>query len=462
MLKELLAFVHRLRDAGVPVSMVEALDAAKALGALDLSRRSEFKAALAATLVKRAEHRRAFETLFDVYFAERAAGTPEPGALPASVTDRLASEPPDPPAGDLLEALLDALRRNDQATLRALAALAVQQFGGIEADRAASAGYYLYRVLRQLDLSNLLRRTLQDERDATDDRGALAGRLARDEQARRIEDFRRMIAGAIQERLVHLKGARETAALYQPTVAEDIDFLAASPAQLREMRLAVQPLARKLAARVAQRRRLRRRGRLDVRRTVRRSLSAGGVPLDPAFRRRKAARPDLYLLCDISGSVAEFARFTITLLHALSEEFSKIRSFVFVDDIDEVTGMLLSRSARLDAAHFLASANVVAAEGHSDYGNVFAGFWARYARGALGPRSTVIITGDARNNYRDAGLAGLRAIAERARRVYWLNPEPRTQWNTTDSIIAMYAPYCDGVFEARNLRQLGGFVRSVV
>jgi hypothetical protein len=463
MLKELLEFVHRLREAGVPISMVETLDAARALGALDLSRRSELKAALAATLVKRAEHQRAFDALFDVYFAgRRAAATGHAPESLASATAHPASLAlADPPSTDLLQALLTALRRNDTEALRGLAAVAVQQFAGIEADRAASARYYLHRVLRRLDLSNLLRRTLQDERDATDDRGWFVGRLARDEHGRRLEDFRRLIAAAIQERLLHQKGPRETAVLYQPTLGEDVDFLTASPAQLREMRLAVQPLAHKLAARVAPRRRLRRRGRLDVRRTVRRSMSAGGVPLDPAFRRRKASRPDLYLLCDISGSVAEFARFTVMLLHAMNDEFAKIRSFVFVDDVDEVTSRLLDRATTIEAAHLLAAAEAVG-EGHSDYGSVFARFWTRYAQAALGPRSTLIITGDARNNYRDPGLASLRAIAGRARRTYWLNPEPRAQWNTTDSIIGAYAPHCDGVFEARNLRQLGAFVRAIV
>jgi uncharacterized protein with von Willebrand factor type A (vWA) domain len=145
----------------------------------------------------------------------------------------------------------------------------------------------------------------------------------------------------------------------------------------------------------------------------------------------------------------------------MNEEFSRIRSFAFVDGIDEVTKVFDDRSIQLDARHLLARAAVVWADGHSDYGHVFERFWNVYGLGALGPRTTVIITGDARNNYRDPGLAALRAIQECARKVYWLNPEPRPEWNTTDSIMAAYAPYCDGVFEARNLRQLADFVRAI-
>ena len=172
--------------------------------------------------------------------------------------------------------------------------------------------------------------------------------------------------------------------------------------------------------------------------------------------------PRLYLLCDLSGSVAEFARFTTSFLYAMNEEFSRIRSFAFVDGVDEVTGVLDDRSAVLDAPRLLARANVVWADGHSDYGTVFERFWARYGRPGLGPKTTVIITGDGRNNYRAPGVEALRAMKERARKVYWLNPEPRRQWNTTDSIMATYAPHCDGVFEARNLRQLAAFVHAIL
>jgi uncharacterized protein with von Willebrand factor type A (vWA) domain len=461
MLTELLAFVHRLRDAGLGVSMVEALDATRALGAIDLARRPELKAALAATLVKRAEHRTAFDTLFDLHFPLRRAASVAPVSRPAPAPRSDESGEAEPASGDLLAALADALRRDDRDALRALADLAVEQFGGIAPDRPASPRYYLYRVFRRLDLSNLLRRTVQDDRDAGGARGPLGDRLAHEEQARRLEAFRQLIGESVRERLLLLGGPREASALYGPALIEDVDFLSASPDELRQMRRAVEPLARKLAARVARRRRRRREGRLDVRRTVRRSLSAGGVPLDPAFRRRRASRPDVYLLCDISGSVAEFARFTITLMSALGDAFSRLRAFAFVDEVDEVTAILARRPGALAVTHLLATADVVGPAGHSDYGAVFDRFLTRYA-GALGPRATLIITGDARNNYRAPGLASLRAIADRARRVYWLNPEPRERWGTTDSIIAAYASCCDAVHEARNLRQLAAFVRDVV
>jgi prepilin-type processing-associated H-X9-DG protein len=468
MLTALIEFIQRLRDAAIPVSMVETLDAVEALKHVDLSNREQFQTTLGATLVKRAEHRAAFAALFDVSFAPRRAGPSPSGGAAGPLATAALTDPTDiassgGASGELLAALLDALRRNDEGALRALAALAVEQFGGINAQRvgSTSASYYLYRVLRQLDLSNLLQRAIHDQGQETDDTTPFDQRLLRDEQRRRIEEFRRLITEEIRQRLVDLKGPRAAAEAYRHVPIEDVDVLGATPTQLREMRDAIRPLAQKLAARIAHRRRARRHGRLDARKTIRRSLSAGGVPLEPAFRYPKVSRPDLYLLCDVSGSVAEFARFTMSFLHAMNEEFSRIRSFAFVDGIDEVTAVFEDRDTPLDAPHLLARANVVWADGHSDYGHVFERFWTIYGQAGLGPRTTVIITGDGRNNYRAPGIEALRAIKEPARKVYWLNPDPRRLWDTADSIIAAYAPHCDGVFEVRNLRQLADFVRGI-
>ena len=454
MLNALIDFIHRLRDTAIPISMVEAVDATEALRHVDLGSRAELRAALKTVLVKRAEHAASFAALFDVYFAARRADAPRSGGGPPDVADPTAAD-------DLLQALHDALRRNDEGALRAMATRVVQHFAGIDAQRAGSQQYYLYRVLRQLDLSNLLQRLIHEAGESGGDTTRLDDRLVGDEQRHRIEAFRRRLADEIRARLLDVKGAAAAADVSVRTPIEDVDFLGATPGELRDMRQAIRPLARKLAARIARRRRLRRHGRLDARRTIRRSLSAGGVPLEPAFRYPKASKADLYLLCDVSGSVAEFAHFTLSLLYAMNEEFSRIRSFAFVDGIDEVTKLFDDRSVQLDARHLLARANLVWADGHSDYGHVFGRFWNVYGARTLGPRTTVIITGDARSNYRAPGLEALRAIQACARKVYWLNPEPRREWNTTDSIIASYAPCCDGVFEVRNLRQLADFVRAI-
>jgi uncharacterized protein len=211
---------------------------------------------------------------------------------------------------------------------------------------------------------------------------------------------------------------------------------------------------------MAKRRRRRRRGRLDVRRTLRRSLTYGGVPLHPAFRARRASKPDLYVLADVSGSVIELAKFTLSLLHAMDQEFSKLRSFAFVDGIDVVSKMLHGAGDVLDLQRLFTRAKVVWADGHSNYGDVFATFEDRYGAGRSG-RSPLLIMGAARNNYRDPGLEVLRRLAGRARHLYWLNPEPQEEWNTTDSVISTDALHCDQVFEVRDLRQLVACVDEI-
>jgi uncharacterized protein with von Willebrand factor type A (vWA) domain len=462
----LLEFFHRLRGAGVPVSMVEVLDAFACFAHVDLADRGQLRAALAATLVKRPQDVHAFEVLFDVCFPltserpldasppGRAANGGPAGAADAAVdTGRDADTAAEAPSDELLRQLLEALRQDDDGALRALASLAVDRFGGLEAQPDASERYYMYRILRQLELYRLIQAALA---------GPDADGSERQELSRRIDEFRRLLAQQIRHRLSARIGAGQAAELYRERRLEDVDFVDANASQLRELRQAVAPLARKLAWRAAQRRRRKRRGRLDVRRTVRHSLSYGGVPLDPAFRAPHASKPDLYVLADVSGSVVEFAKFTLSLLQAMSQEFAKIRSFAFVDGVDEVTTLLSEGGGGfMDLRGAFARARVVWADGHSDHGNVFARFAELYGPD-LDARSTLIIMGDARNNYREPGLAELRSLRERVRRVYWLNPEPCQQWDTTDSLMRLYRTCCDQVFEVRNLRQLSDCVDEIV
>jgi uncharacterized protein with von Willebrand factor type A (vWA) domain len=449
--------------------MVETLDAVGSLRHIELVDRSQFRASLATTLVKRVEHRVVFDSLFDIYFALQhdlvavqttldRPGQPE-GETPTPPD--LEGGPQQEASTDFLELLIRALRSGEPGIMQTLAQVAVEQFAGIMQGRTASERYYLYRVLRQLELSELLRQAILEERQDADVRSPFLDRLIRDEQTRRVEEFRKMIAQEIRRRLVELRGAEHAAEAFHDRPIEDVDFLTASPMELRQMREAIRPLTQKLAARIARRRRIRRRGRLDIRKTMRRALQAGGVPLDPSFRLPKASKPGLDVLCDISGSVSEFARFTMSFLYALKEEFSRIRLFAFVDGIDDVTEVMREGSHELAPRNLLYRRNVILGDGHSDYGSVFRRFWQVYGHADLDPRTTVIITGDARNNYRDPGLQALGEISERAKTVYWLNPEPRAEWNVGDSIMDTYVPRCAGVFQVRNLRQLSEFVYQI-
>ena len=195
---------------------------------------------------------------------------------------------------------------------------------------------------------------------------------------------------------------------------------------------------------------------------MRHSLSYGGVPAEPKFKYPRPAKPEIFVVADISGSVAAFARFTLHLVYAISGQFSKVRSFVFIDGIDEVTDFFKGTEDISEAIHRVnTEADVVWVDGHSDYGHAFEAFWNRWGA-EIGPRTTVIILGDARNNYHASQSWVVKEMRHKARHVYWLNPEPRAYWDTGDSIVGEYGNFCDGTFECRNLRQLEKFVDHLV
>ena len=449
-LDAMIRFADSLRRAGVAVSLVEVLDAAEALRHVDLAAKGDVRTALAATMVKRPEDYAVFERLFEVAFLPP---TPAHHSLAEGGDHHLLAE------GDLQSALLAALERGDRDALRALAAMAVAEFGGIEDRPSDSEHYFLYRVQRRLDLSALLQRALRVPPD-DDARTGLQRRLDTEEQRRRVEAFRRMLSAEVRRRLAEEVGDGRLAGRDLRADAADLAFVEASRTELAAMRDAVRPLARRLAARMAKRRRSAHHGRLDVRRTVRRCLSYGGVPMDLALRRPKAHRPDLVVLCDVSGSVAEFARFLLTLLHAVHQELPRIRSFAFVDGVDEVTGLLEESPGVLNAHHLLARTEVVGEYGHSDYGAVLDRFLERFGD-ALLPTTTLVVAGDARTNYRDPNAAALAALRSRVRKLYWFNPEPEAEWDSTDSVMSEYAVSCDATFEVGNLRQLEACIYQI-
>jgi hypothetical protein len=244
-------------------------------------------------------------------------------------------------------------------------------------------------------------------------------------------------------------------------LVEQVDFLRATRADLAELRRTVYPLARRLATRLTARRRLGRSGRLDFRRTVRASLASGGVPLETKHRPHKPHKPELVVLCDVSGSVTAFAHFTVLLAYALREQFTKVRAFAFIDTVDEVTRYFDAGDDIADAmAKVAAEADVVWFDGHSDYGHAFETFEERYPD-AITPRTSLLVLGDARNNYRANGLTTLRRLVTEARHAYWLNPEPHTYWGQGDSATRAYADVIE-MIECRNAAQLQEFVERLI
>jgi len=472
-------FIAELRSAGLPVSLTENLDAMEAVKVIPIEDRDAFKYALGATLVKNNAHWRVFETIFEVYFSlrgpeyeinqdnqpddfwremqdqmDQVKGQGE-GKGSGGGMDSLTPE-------EIAAMLMRALMNGDQAMMRALAKQSVQRFAGMEPGRPVGGTYYLYRTLRNLDLDNMLQKLMDANREMSkQELTSLEERLEKDEFESRIEQFKQEVEAEIRRRLVADRGAEAMAKTLRKPLPEDVEFMHASRDEMQSLKKALYPLTRKLAARLARKRRHGRKGPLDFRNTVRHSLSYGGVPADPKFRYPRPAKPELMVVADISGSVAAFARFTLMFVYAIQNQFSKVRSFVFIDGIDEVTKFFKSTEDIGEAINRVnTEADVVWVDGHSDYGHAFEVFFERYGKD-INSKTTVLLLGDARNNYHAAQSWVVKEMRKRARHVYWLNPEPKSYWNTGDSIVGEYGAHTDGVFECRNLRQLEGFVENL-
>jgi uncharacterized protein with von Willebrand factor type A (vWA) domain len=475
-------FVTELRRSGLPVSLTEHLDAAEAVRHIPLEDRDGLKYALAATLVKSSSHWTAFETAFEVFFAVRsgAGAAAEEGEEGDQGENESAQAGRGGPRGEgrgwkgggagegmtpeeLAELLFTSLVSADTAMMNVVARNAVERYAGMEPGRPVGGTYYLYRTLRNLDLDAVMERLMAQARE-----GAAGGsltdleeRLAADEYKARIEKFRRAVETEIRRRLVEDRGVEALARSVRKPLPEDIDVMHATRDELATLHRVLHPLSRKLAVRLARKRRHGRKGPLDFRATVRRSLSTGGVPVEPRFRHPRPAKPEIFVIADISGSVASFARFTLHLVYAISSQFSKVRSFVFVDGIDEVTRFFEGVVDPAEAvARINTEADVIWVDGHSDYGHALTEFHRRWGD-QVTSRSSIIVLGDARNNYHASQSWVLEDLQARARHVFWLNPEPRDYWGSGDSIVGEYGIHCDDVVECRTLRQLEHFVGNL-
>lgn len=497
MLDVLVGFVAELRRAGLPVSVSEEADAAEALGHLPLEDRQAVKSALGATLVKSANHWRAFDTAFEVYFSTRGrqfsvvgdeaqapGGDERAGPVPEGLTGKGVGGAEPVSSEEIAALVFRALRDGDQLLLSAIARLAVARYAAMEPGRPVAGTYYLYRTLRHLDLEGVLARLVAQAHARAGGETGLAGeqpagerpsgavlrgrrpgqltaleaRLLEDEYKARIEQLRNEIEAEIRRWLVADRGAEALARSLRKPLPEDVEFMHATRDELVAMRKAIQPLTRKLATRLARKRRHRRRGALDFRATMRHSLSYGGVPVEPRFKHPHQAKPQIWVIADVSGSVAAFARFTLQLVYAISSQFSRVRSFVFIDGVDEVTGIFDRSETVTEAVQRVnLEADVVWADGHSDYGHALTAFYERWGH-EIGPKASILLLGDGRNNYHAAQAWVVRELRHRARRVFWLNPEPRSYWGSGDSIVDQYAQHCDAAYECRNLRQLEAFV----
>ncbi len=436
---QLLAFAEDLREEGMALGTSELLDAFAALEQVPWTDRADFKEALAATLAKSPDDRRTFELVFERFFFRAA----EAEAARQEISEGQAG-------ADGMEINLDtlrqqiaaALRDGSDAALRDLARLAIAAFG--RGEGSGVLGVDVQRIRRALGL----RAEPQPELPDTDPRRDGVPR----EQLRRFEQhLRRELERDLIERTASLPPKRPLTELDRA--------LPTGPTQdLASVHRVVAQLKRRLATQGHELKGRKRYAHVDVRRTMRASLQTGGVPIELRYRPRRPRRPEIFVLCDVSTSVTSASTFFLSVLHALHDSFRKLRSFVFIERISEVTEVFeRERDFRAASEAVSRDAGVADVSGYTDYGRVWTEFLALIAD-ELHPRATVIVLGDARTNGRPPRDDVFAAITARAGRTFWLNPEPRLYWNYGDSVIAAYERHCQA-FECWRTDQLEDFVK---
>jgi uncharacterized protein len=435
------AFCEELRREGLSVGTSEILDAFEALHNVPWTEPADFREAMAATLAKSQEERRVFDLLFERFFFRVA----EAEALRQGVGEQRRY---DSAAGlnleELREAIREAIAQGRDGEMRDLARLAIAAFGR-GGEGSGVVGVDVQRIRRTLGLQ-------AHGREAEGDGEALT--LDRESLNQFERQLRRELERALIERTERLPPSRPLAELDRA--------LPTSPAQdLASVHRAVAQLKRRLATLGHEQRGRRKGAVVDVRRTMRASLETGGVPLRLKYRPRRPRRPEIYVLCDVSTSVTSASVFFLSVLHALHDSFRKLRSFVFIERISEVTDVFeRERDFRQISQRISREGGVADVSGYTDYGRVWQEFEAEISED-LDPRSTVIVLGDARTNGREPHAETFGRVAERAGRTFWLNPEPRLYWNYGDSVMAAYERYCDGAFECWTTKHLEGFVNVV-
>jgi hypothetical protein len=459
--ERILEFIGDLRRAELRISTAEALDALAASAEVGLTDRETFKATLASTLVKEARDHETFERIFNLYFLDLEA-------LGEGLKKALGPE--DPRVQDQLDQLIDQddldldelteLLMRGQGSEMEMAIRGGAQGAGLERLMYfLQVGFFSRRISDQFDWS-AIERDIEKIMQALEARGLDPGQLARIRNylELRLEAFRRMIRQHVQrelERRAYRAGEKLTR-----EVLADKPLFALTPDEVAQMKNVVAKLARRIKDALALRQRQEHKGRIDSRRTMRKSLSYDGVPMEIFLKRRHREKPRLITICDVSDSVRNASRFMLQLVWSLQECFSRVRSYVFVSEIAEVTQAFSTYPVERAIEWALKGAPV---DYHcrSDFGYAFNRF-ATTELESLDRKTTILLLGDARNNYNDPQAWALRLIRERVKGIIWLNPEGQWGWGIGDSVMPLYAPACDIVRECRTIGQLGEVVDNLV
>ncbi len=197
---------------------------------------------------------------------------------------------------------------------------------------------------------------------------------------------------------------------------------------------------------------------VSIRQTFR--LNAGRDTLiQLGYSKIKKLESPLVVLCDISGSMRNYARFFMQFISVVKDTFKKLRVFVFVSGIEDVTRLVHTKPG--DELIDRIFADYRAARSYTDYGNVFRQFTAQYL-GTITSKTRLLVIGDGRTNYQYPGDEELELLKKRVKDIIWFTPDEQFSWYTGDSEMNLYSRYTDELFVVRTLSELKTALQSLL
>jgi uncharacterized protein with von Willebrand factor type A (vWA) domain len=471
MQKKVIEFTNLLRKSGIRVSVAEAIDAFNALDELSLDDREVFQDALRSSMVKRGDEISTYDELFQLFwsgyydnlknaFGDMDGQLGEMGidldALLAQMAEMIEQMDGEIELGDLAKALLT----QNLADLENLIRQAADQAGTERIENMLQVGFFSRRTTEQLGMEG-----------ATEELEALADRMRTqgmgDEAIAQMQELIRKLMETVRRSVRNFteRELRQQNHNYMEKFRREMltekSFYHLTEDEILRMREVVTRLAQRVKNILSIRKKRLKKGKLDLHQTLRRNMARGGIPFEVIYKTRRKERPKLVIMCDVSSSVANVSRFMLQFMYSLQEAFTKIRCYVFVAELGEVTDVFHDGDVSSAVEKALDGGDVINVYTRSNFGFAFHEFWKNHLS-SIDNKTTVIILGDARNNYNDARAWCVRDIQNKAKNLVWLNPESPSAWGFGDSVMDRYMPYCDVVEECRNLRQLSKVVDQIV
>jgi len=471
MQRKVIEFTNLLRKSGIRVSVAEGIDSFLALEELSIDDREVFKDALRSSMVKRGDEIPTFDELFDLYwsgfydnlkesFGDLGGQMGEMGIDLESLMKQMA-EMMQGMEGEMdLSELAKALLTQDLASLENMIREAAEQAGTERIENMLQVGFFSRRTNEQLDLEGA-----GGQLEELAAKMAEMGMGSEEIEAMRqliqklMENMRRAVKNFVERELQTRN--HDYMEKFRKEMLLEKSFYHLTEEEIARMREVVSRLAQRIKNVLSIRKKRIKRGKLDLHQTLRRNMARGGIPFEVIYKHRRKDRPKLVILCDVSSSVANVSRFMLQFMYELQEAFTKIRSYVFVSELGEVTSVFKGSDVNSAIEKALDGGDVVNVYTRSNFGHAFHDFWKDHLS-SIDNRTTVLVLGDARNNYNDPKAWCLRDLHSKAKNVVWLNPESPSAWGFGDSVMDRYMPHCDVVEECRNLRQLSRIVDQIL